>query len=234
MLAALVTAVAWSLPVALAARFVRLDLRAQRLEAERVLAEQARRDALGLEWIELRSEEGVRVVDGDREHAVTRDVTLSTWRGGERVTLRGGIAAVGHGIPLEPLNGIGELQVLARWPARPEGYRDDAGPIVLEPDPERGYRFGRDRAPAAPRGARAYAPFFALAPGLTILALLPYVGWVVALVSVAYVAAELVVLARTRILGAITISLAVMLAERAEERAREAAEVAREREGSWD
>lgn len=225
-------AAAWLALAALGVWLVRRELgRADRAWQGWIL-ERARRDALGLSWVELKSAEGVELLARDGDRLVTRGATLESWHGNERMTLRAGMPAFGWLLPIEPLTGIGDVCVLARITEPRPGYREDGDAVVLEPDPERGYRFGRERDPEPPRGARRYASALAFPLAAMTLAFVPFVGILVAFASFGLVLAEVALFVRTRVVGGITFSFLALLGEKSDARARRRAERARERE--WD
>lgn len=100
---------------------------------------------------------------------------------------------------------------------------------MIEPDPEHGYAFGHPRDPAPPRGARRYAGFFAALAGLLALSFVPYLGALVAGLALLVLAAELALLAKTRIAGVLTTSLLALFGEASDERARSR----HERDDAW-
>lgn len=208
MIPVLITVGCWTALVAVAVLQARASIAVERRHADDSARERARNEELRLDWIELRAggAEVVLVESDDDDRTFTREVTLAT-RWGDEVELRGGVPALAPERFLEPIDDRATVFVLARWPAQPEGYREGAGPIVLEPDPERGYVFAAAHPGALdlqPRGWGPYLPFFAGAALFVALSFVPWVGGAVAVFSLAWIAAEILAVARFRTLGMLT------------------------------
>ena len=227
-------AAAWLALTALGLWLVRRELERADRAWQGWILERARRDALGLSWVELKSEEGIELLVRDGDRLVTREATHESWHGNERMTLRAGVPASGWLVPIEPLTGVGDVCVLARVTDPRPGYREDGSALVLEPDPDHGYRFGRERDPDPPRGARRYASALAFPLGAMTLAFVPFLGSIVAFTTFALVLAEVALFARTRVFGGVTFSFLSLLGEKSDGRARRRAERARERDREWD
>src|SRR5690606_6871328 len=205
-------------------------------DAETAEREGARREGLGLHWTELCvTGDPVVLVEREGERMISRDVTLTTRGGGKTpVALRGGVPVLAPERFLEPSDGNGNVYVLARW-AEPGAYGETTR-IVLEPDPERGYVLS-DRNPdavdLAPRGWAPYLPFFVGAALFVALSCVPWGGVVIAVVSVACLAGEILLIARWRTPILTTFALTIS-AESAYDALMNARERRREREAELD
>ncbi|HEY8428086.1 MAG TPA: hypothetical protein VIL20_06915 [Sandaracinaceae bacterium] len=204
-----ITAACWALLVFIAVLLVRTLLANERERADEEARERKRRHELGLTWTELRvvGDAPGPLVEREGDRMVVRDVPLATRWGNVPVALRPGAPVTAPELYLDAARAPRDVYVLARWGGRPETYRDGASPVVLEPDPERGYVLSASRPEVedpAPKGWPQYVPFFAVAAIVVALAWVPGVRWGAAAVSVAWVLGEVVAFVRWRMVALLT------------------------------